>query len=373
MKKYLLISTLILVIASCVTPGKFAVTRIGEEPQIYSQRFIYSLPRTVVMINLNFEKDTYIPGPYRLYSEKFLGISEFINKAETKWRVSGANLSGFNEPDPLQYYSVNLITGSFPSLQLIELGKNGLILDSNQGIGIGAEGIVKDKIIEPPYFTNLSEKENFTETTDTLYKTIIKDTSFVKIPFLRKQREAKTLEQKAEEASNFIINLRERRYELQSGDSDVFPEGTTLETMISELNKLEKEYLTLFIGKIFTQRYSRSFFITPSGTVENITFMKLSAGKGILPADSPEGESVTIEISPLGSTGVLKKNLPQTPKKNEFNTFYFRLPEVSSLRLVQKDKLLYESRFTICQAGSLLSLPVGMQDHKLPLKPANRK
>ena len=364
MKKYFLISILVFIISSCVTPDKFQVTKIGEEPEIYARRFIYGLQRTVLLVRLNFEKETFIPGPYRIYTERLLGMTDFVAKSELRWRVTGVNISGFNEPDPKHYYSVNLISGTFPHMQYLELTREGLIIDPDQGFGIGSEKIVSDKIIDPPYFTNLSIEEIFNEVSDTLYKTIIRDSTLIRTPVIRKLKEVKTIEQKAEVAANFISEIRDLRYELLSGDANVFNAGVALETAVKELDKMEKDYLSLFIGKRFTQKYSQSFIITPSGTAENLTIMKLSVNKGIMPADSPEGEAVTIEISPSGNTEVLKKSMSQTPLKDIFNTLYYRVPEVAKIRLLQKNKLLYESRFSIYQAGSLMDLPLTMQEKK---------
>lgn len=372
MNKYFLSIILIYFLSSCATPDKFQVTKIGEEPEIFSQRFVYGLPRTVLLVKLNFEKETNIPGPYRMFSEKYLGMTDFIGKAETKWRISGVNISAFNEPDPLHYYSVNLISGSFPYIQYLKLSKEGLIIDPDQGIGIGTENIVSDKIIEPPYFTNLSVQEIYNEVSDTLYKTIIRDSTLIRTPVIRKLKEVKTLEQKAEVAANFISEIRDLRYELLSGDANVFNAGIALQTAIKELDKMENDYLLLFIGKRFTQKYSQSFIITPSGALENLTFMKLSPNKGILPADSPEGEAVTIEISPSGNTEVLKKNISQTPVKEVFNKLYYRVPEVSRIRLLQKNKPFYESRFSIHQAGSFVDMPLINQETKTGLKPAKK-
>jgi hypothetical protein len=364
MKKYFLISTLIFFFSTCATPDKFQVTKIGEEPEIYTQRFIYGLPRTILMVKINFEKETLIPGPYRMFSERFLGMTDYVSKAETRWRISGINISGFNEPDPQHYYSVNLISGTFPHMQYLELSHEGLIIDPDQGIGIGSEKIVSDKIIDPPYFTNLSIEEIFNEVSDTLYKTIIRDSTLIRTPVIRKLKEVKTNEQKAEVAANFISEIRDLRYELLSGDANVFNAGVALETAVTELDKMEKDYLSLFIGKRFTQRYSQSFIIIPSGTLENLTFMKLSSSKGILPADSPEGDAMIIEITPSGNTEVLKKSISQVPLKELYNTLYYRVPEVSGIRLLQKNKLLYESRISIYQAGSLVDIPLTSQEKK---------
>jgi hypothetical protein len=361
-KKIILISIMLVAgISSCIAPAKFIVTSVGEEPEVYKERVIYSLPRTVLLVKINFEKTNYIPGPYRRYSEKYLGIVDFIDKAETKWSITGSEVNGFNEPDPLHFYSINIINGSFQSSRFLELSESGLIVDPDKGDRICLPVPGNDKIIEPPYFTDISTEENFNEISDTLFKTIIKDTSFVKIPVVRKQREAKTLEQKAEAAANFIISIRKKRFKMETGGGDIpiFPDGMAMETSIQELNKLEKEYISLFIGKIYTRKYSRGFFITPFGTPENITFLKFSAAEGILSADSPKGEALNIEISLLGITDLLKNNLPQTPTENVFNTLYYRIPEHASIKIILKDKLISEGRFTLFQAGSLMSLPTG--------------
>jgi hypothetical protein len=363
MKKFLLNLGMILMMSSCILPSKFMVTRVGEEPQTYKQRYIYSLPRTVVWVKIDYEKENYVPGPYRMFSQKYLGISDIIDKSETRWKIVDTELSSYNEPDPGHYYSLNMIRGSVQSVPFLQFSQEGLILNPDKDIKLGSS-VPLDENIKSPYFTDLSEEEYFVESPDTLFKTIIQDTTFITVPILRKQRDAKTLEQKAEEAANFIIQIRKRRFKLEAGDYDVFPEGRALETAVRELNKLEKEYISLFVGRIYTQKYSRSYFITPSGTPENITFLKFSGDKGILPADSNEGESVTVEFDPLGNTELLKENLPQAPEEDHFNVLYYRLPEVTSVRLVKKEKLLYESRLTVYQSGSLVSIPLWLNKIK---------
>lgn len=357
MKKILLIPGILLMMASCILPSKFMVTKPGEEPQNFRQRYIYSLPRTVVWVKIDYEKESYLPGPYHMYSQKYLGIADVIEKNQTRWKIINTELSSFNEPDPQHYYSLNVLRGSLQSVPFLQFSQEGLIINPDKDIRVGSS-VPSDDDIKPPYFTDLSEETFFVEKPDTLFKTIIQDTTFITIPILRKQRDAKTFEQKAEEAANFIIQIRKRRFKLEAGDYDVFPEGIALETAVRELNKLEKEYISLFVGRIYTQKYSRSFFITPSGTSENITFLKFSQTKGILPADSREGESVIIEFDPIGNTAILKKNLPQAPDKSQYNVLYYRLPEVTSVRLVRNNNLLYESRLTVYQAGSLVSIPL---------------
>ena len=362
MKKYILIFILIISgILSCAAQGKFIVTKIGEEPESYKERLIYSLPHTVLLVTINFESEFFIPGPYRRFSEKFLGIKEFIDVSDTRWKITSADIKSFPEPDPLHFYSINMIKGEFKGNMFIELSKEGLILNPDKEIGFGLESNPGEKIITPPYFTDISMEENLIEISDTLYKTILKDSTFVRIPVLRTQLEAKSLERKAEDAADFIINVRTKRFEIETGvgeDPAVFPNGDAMTIAIRELNKLENEYLSMFIGKVLTRKFTQSFIITPSGKSEIKTIIKFSDKEGILPANSVQGENVSIEFSPSGNTDLLKKNLLQSPD-DKLNTLYYRIPEVASVKLLQNEKLFYEGRMTLYQAGSMMSLPVG--------------
>ncbi len=113
MKKYFFSSIIIFLISSCAGVNQFVVTPVGDEPAEYMERFVYSLPHTVLEVVIDFDKTVYIPGPYRRFTERFLGMTEFINEGKTNWEITDVNVSVFVEPDPNHYYSVNLLKGTF--------------------------------------------------------------------------------------------------------------------------------------------------------------------------------------------------------------------------------------------------------------------
>jgi hypothetical protein len=339
-------------VSSCASLNQFVVTPVGEEPPGYSQRFVYCLPQTVIEVKVEFTKTIYIPGPYRQYTEKFLGISQYINQERTQWEISTIQLTGFSEPDPIHYYSVNLLRGFFRSENYMDMTSKGILIDPMGMISANTSLPVSQK--EYPAIFDLSLKQNHKEKVDTLFKTVIKDTTFVKIPILRKQKEAKTIEQKAEEAANLIIKIRKRRLKLIDGEYGVFPEGQALETAIRELNKTEKDYIALFTGKIYTEKFLQSYFIVPSGDNEKLVLAKFSEGKGILSKESSEGQDVTLEFSSVEifPTDIMIEN------KNPKNTLYYRIPSTCSVRVTEADKLLYDGRISVYQAGDILPLPI---------------
>ncbi len=353
MRKIFVFGLIVFLLGSCLSLNQFVVTPLGEEPAEYSQRFVYSLPQTVVEVKMDFVKTSYLPGPYRRFTEKYLGMTNYISEEQTRWQISGIELSEFQEPDPLHYYSVNLIRGSFQSDAYFSLSSNGLIIDPMGAISSNVELPANISSV-PRGIVEIAMKKNMAEKTDTLFKTVITDSSFVKIPILRKQKDAKTLEQKAEEAANLIIKIRKRRLKLVTGEYNVFPEGIALEVALAELDRTEKEYTALFTGKIFTETFSRSFIVAPAGSTEKLPLLRFSEDSGMLSIDDAKGQTVSIEIDPLEGfpISISGKGQPQD------NTLYYRIPSTCSVKLTLPDQLLYEGRMSVYQSGSVLPLPV---------------
>jgi hypothetical protein len=185
MRNIIVTAIIIVFLSSCLSLNQFLVTSVGEEPSSYSQRFIYSLPQTVLEVKMEFEKSIYLPGPYRQYAEKYLGISNYFKEEKTTWDIAGVHVSEFTEPDPLQYYSVNQLRGSFNSEKYFELMSQGLVIDPMKVISSGSYTQLSHQA-EMPAVLDFSMKRNHKEKTDTLYKTVITDSIFVKIPIFRK-------------------------------------------------------------------------------------------------------------------------------------------------------------------------------------------
>jgi len=353
MRKLFFTVTITILLSSCLSLNQFVVTPLGEEPAGYSQRFVYSLPQTVFMVRMELLKTTYLPGPYRKFSEKYLGIPSYINEESTEWEINGVEVSEFAEPDADQYYSVNLLRGSFKNSDYFRLTGEGLVIDPMGMISANTEQNVYRQM-EIPSILELSMKKNHKIVIDTLYKTVIKDSSFVKIPIFREQKEAKTLEQKAEEAADLIIKIRKRRLKLMTGEYDIFPEGKALEFAVKELEMTERDYVALFTGREVCETFTQSYLIVPSGNREKIVVTKFSGKSGIISVESNEGEPVTLEVNPVtGFPLGIRDN-----EKESKNTLFYRIPSACIIKVTTSDEMLFDGRFSIYQAGSIFTLPL---------------
>lgn len=360
MKKYSILIFLMVSLGACSTVNEFQVTRVGEEPEKYLERSIYVLPRTSFLLTLEFEKEVLIPGPYYLYTERFLGIDGAIEKQDFNYRISSVVAEAVTEPDPDHFYSINTLKGDVKSADLLNLTEMGYVLRPDQVYSVKSDLPGGMDNIGYPYFTDLSVKRHLQEVTDTLYKTVITDSSYVRIPVLRKQREAKTLEQKAEEAANFIIKTRKRRFKLLAGQYEIFPEGDALAISVEELNRTEKEYLELFLGKRIKTQYRQSFIITPEpgSNPQVLPVARFSESMGVEDVKSSSGQLIEMNIHPLGIVDKLRNLNAKYPDSEKINNLYYRIPDLAELFILVDGEEILRQRVSIYQAGVLVNMPV---------------
>ena len=74
-------------------------------------------------------------------------------------------------------------------------------------------------------YVDLGVYPNYEERSETMYKTLVTDTSFVRVPVQRTVVEQKSFAMKAEEAADFLLELRARRFEMLTGEYEVYPDG----------------------------------------------------------------------------------------------------------------------------------------------------
>ncbi len=359
MKRYISLLVLIIITASCSTPLNFQVSKIGEEPEEFTQRIIYSLPATVVRINIEIEKESYIPGPYKKFADRFLGLDQVIQDYSFQYKVGSVALQMFSEPDPSMFFSLNVIEGSLNWGKYLSLSNQGFVLQPGESGVLPLKSQNSENHLSQTSFSELSMKMNLTEITDTLYKTIVTDSMLIRLPVLTSAQQVRTLEQKAKEAASNLFLLRENRFYTISNIDGDFPDGKAMEIMVHEMDKMEKAYLELFTGKVVRQKFTRSFLYSPTSS-EELQVHKLcsfSPQKGL--TESENAYDIVIELTPLNNIPEISlKNTSDSEENMNNNKLYYRIPDIADLKVKLVDDVLYENRIGIYQLGSLLAIPV---------------
>ena len=335
---------------------KFYITNINDLKTLENNSCIYALPRTVLYLTVKATNTLVIPGPFHEYAEKYLGIKNVPDSSTSEWVITNIDIGSYNEADPDYYYSVSREKTKAPDKMVRRLAGDSLVLLPDnmfqRHIFYRRGNTFKDSI----FYTDLSVKRNIDIKTDTSYREVFRDSVYIKIPVFSKRLVNKSLQEKAEEAANFIIKLRKRRFKLLSGQYDNMPDGNALAAAVEELNNLEDEYLALFTGRKLTESHMRTMYYIPGNTrkeSQEILF-RFSGDEGFIDNNDVKGKPVIINITDLDrGIGIRHMdNVDQTVARE--NTYWIRLPDMANIRLIFEKIVIAEADIPVFQFGSLV-------------------
>ena len=374
MKKIIYIAIIVLITSACaskkVVNSSFKVVNIKSDTSFSQNALVYSLPRTVLKINVEIVKAQTYSGPYYQYAKKYLGIDDgVIYSDNVSYDISNIDIDSYSQPDTNCFFLVKSENGDMGNL--LNLSQNGLLLSINKNVDIDNEkqktNFYKDNDDNDFFFINQSVKRNLQEIHKKEYKIVKNDTSSVKIPVTRKYSVVKSTELKAEEAANFIIKIRKRKFKLISGMYEKFPDGEAVNRMIKELDKLENDYLALFIGKTIETKQKYTLNYTPDESIEtnqNILFY-FSSDNGVLinknyinrtvANKQISGYPIIIDVENLNFTNKLKSSSEETELQT--NSFFYRIPDYANVRIINGNNVIASKKMLIAQFGKLGSLP----------------
>jgi hypothetical protein len=356
MRKLFQFSVILILSVSCSTTS-VTTTNLRDLASFEPDARIYALPQTRLVVTAIAERITLIPGPYNKYAKEFLGIDGAESLEKTSWNLVDLKLSTLSEPDPEQFYSVrNLNTNVEETIS--KLTGNGLLLNAcvENNFQLYHTDYV-NSVEEIPY-TDLSSKSFFFNDNRKKPKNVLPDSAYALFPTLEKHIQAKSEKEKAFEAAQYIFKIRKRRFKLISGQYDTFPEGTALQSAVIELNKLEKEYLSLFIGKTYTDSVTSVFSVVPSTNedLQRFTVFRFSTENGFFASAENEGTPIILELKDLNQNEVLNQLRMPTSGKPGTNNLVYRLPDKTSATIFYDSHVLLESELPVFQLGAIVPM-----------------
>lgn len=354
----------IFVASSCYTkkaavePSK-RIFPVSDTVHIRDGSIIYGLPLTVLNIEIVIEKRIEKQGPYSRFANDLLGIKDIITQDKETWSITSLGINSTSELDPSELYVIE--TNSIFQTNALRLKKEGLILDLNPEIYEKPEddGARKKTADLRKGFFDMGSDEYFINQSDTAFRLVKLDTSFIKIPYLVEKKKQLSIDQLAERAAKSLLELRDGRHLLLSGEANVFPQD---KSPLDEINRLEREYLALFAGKIWTESRTLTFTLIPQKNMagNTVPIFRFSQEAGVIDINNKTGVLVNIQFVP----GIKTKDLTviassKTPNENSqgYDKLYYRMPQVVTINLKRGEDNLYSTRKLIYQFGNLMQLP----------------
>jgi hypothetical protein len=350
----------LLVASSCATgkksSDKTVISPLSGKTAIKDGSIIYSLPRTVFNVVVSMERTIEVPGPYAKFAGDLLGLTNVIRNPNESWSIEDVTLESALEPDPAQFYVIE--TNTLFETNVLALKKEGLIMDINPKHYDGNRGnsIVRSED-EYSISSDLGSDEYFQVQRDTAFKRISLDSTFVRIPYVVEKRKKLSDDQLAERAAKRLMEMRDGKHLILTGESNVFPQN---EAAINEMNRLEKEYTELFTGKIIKEKRTYTFQVIPEKEMAGkpVRLFQFSELKGVIPEDQAGGVPVVIVMTPGKTTkDITIINKSGSKDDNGYDRLYYRVPDVVSLKVTSGKEVLLNSRSLIYQFGGIIQLP----------------
>lgn len=351
----------IVLIVSC-SKKPIQVTSAEGATFLNTKGLVYALPRTILKFNVIATKTIVVPGPYCLFAQKYLGVNDVPLKKMEEWTINNIDISTNIESDPTTFYAV--IPGDNTKVDFLKVCNTGLIIPIS-GFTVNSTSIKDFKVNETEsktYFTDLSTSPFIASEKTTYYSKVKHDSVFVRVPIQKEMIVEKNIEEKARDAADFIFTLRKRRADFLSVDADHNLNGDGLKIALDEINRLEQEYLSLFIGKSFTESVIRSFEYVPSQPEgESSIIFRFSVTKGILPSSDLSGNPILLKTSPETipeSYKVFFQSISMEKDKPLNDVIYYRIPISASISISDGKNEVLTRRVSICQYGPLVRMPI---------------
>ena len=351
MKRILIVPAL--VSALCLS----AAAQESESPDVPGT-VSYCLPMTSISFDIEAEREIFHAGPYAAYAKKYLGI-DVQQKDWTAYRLTEVKMTPYIEADQSSRYLLK-VGAQGVDASFLKLTSCGLVSVSDGAYG--NESIWRFPVDLDGSFAGNGLISNVASESTTLYRNVKDESAYTRVAVQQEMMVAKTPEKKAAETASLIFELRRKRIQIITGDTDATYSGEAMGAAVAEITRLEKEYMTMFTGYSEYQTQKKTFEVIPQKNRENQLYVafRVSDTSGLLPADNLSGKPVILEIvpQPVAPVPVDEKQL----KKARGEVFVtYRIPAVCTVRLMDGMDEIFQSRVPVYQLGTESTFPAGIK------------
>ena len=298
---------------------------------------VYYMPKTELVIHIDYEVVTQIPGVFYQYAERYLGAEEIIMENNTNCQLRAVRVATESSADTERAYKVTAQKGI--NTQLVSLSEDGRL------VGYGIENASLQ-------FSERSQGE-LQNGSKAAYSLEAKSEELM--PLLEEQFMAGSVAKMAEGAAKQIYRIRETRLNILAGDVEHVPaDGKAMELVLNELDKQEQALVALFVGKTQVTHHTHAVRYVPGESVEKEVVCRLSAHNGIVDKNDLSGEPLYLTLVAKKQTllpaGYIDKNTPL------LSQIHYNLPGEAQVTLTFKGKQMAEQTVAVAQYGVAVPL-----------------
>lgn len=311
---------------------------------LQAQEIPYALPATSVTVKVEVRQESFFAGPYAGFAKQMLNMSA-EDRDRVSCEVTRVELLPRVEADTDAWYTCDA-----ESAALLALGAQGLV-------SLGGSGAQTSWHFLPGLRADYSDKgltEPRKQVVQIVYEQVQTDTAVVNVPVEHKVLVDKTLEDKAQEAAEKILNIRQARLDIAVGDTDANYSGAAMQAALDELKRTEDEYMALFRGYSVVRKQNYVFEVLPSAVLKNHHYLVFRLTDDGPVTEGVKGTPYYLDLQPEGS-------LPeetQAQRKPGKGAVHYRIPQVCRVTFSRDGQPLLQTRIPFYQLGreSILTL-----------------
>lgn len=316
-------------LALIINLGVFAQqTKVLNADKHNEYGLVYSLPITMLDIEVVAQRTILKAGPYNKYAKKYLGISNVIAEDSEAWEIKSVRVTPKGVADAETQYLMQLKPGA---LTFISLTEDGSLLAINKEVTLPSEEVTLPTEMLP---SSLDNNEYL---------------QYVNEDFLVSQSSAKRAQMLAES----IMEVRNAKIALSRGTAEAMPtDGKQLEIMLASLAHQEQTMTDAFVGTEQTETVVRKFSFMPSAenNSQKQVLFRLSDFAGFVDADNYSGEPIYITIN-VTRRGEIPVNDKGEDKKMPKDAVVYTIPGTAMVKISTMTETLYQQEMEFSQFG----------------------
>lgn len=300
----------------------------GQQNGIY-----YSLPRTVLQLDFIIEETQLFEGPYSEFAN-MVGANDYVIEDGMEYKIKEVVLHPVAEADPNATFFVAMSSKK----------------DAKTNFCMTPQGILQGVGIECPIPT-------CKEVAPILPKEASNDINF---KYQYSTMGGRSVDQLARSAADMINKIRDEKLKLITGFQETAFTPDTYRQMYADLDAMENDYLSLFVGKRITKTVTKTVYVIPNKDVPTLSVAKFSSEEGFSIGTNGPGSVITVQTVSLQTIATI--NAPSQSAVESLkleNKLFYRIPEIATVKVNMGSQLLLEQRETIAQYGVFMLAPLG--------------
>lgn len=280
---------------------------------------VYFLPKTAIRFHLLIERQTYTPGTFARYADRYMHMQGISTEKQVTHSIANFEVSTVGIRDTAKCFSV-VLKGKSKAAD-IRLSDDGILL------AVNAEPV--QQATRKPF--RPARKSREADPLELLSPDALKAGSIAKVAELTAQQ---------------ILELQEARQQLVTGEADNMPQDEQqLRLMLSEIDTKANALKSLFTGSIRRDTTEHVLTVCPDQEMEREVVFRLSKQLGLVDADDLAGVPFYLTLKRKDQA-----TLPM-PENKKRDGFYTNMPTLAELTLSQEDTPIGNFEVPLAQFG----------------------